>query len=1272
MYLEPRACSQNEIVKACMIHYHTKACRKYGSAIACRFRFPKFPIWKTILTRSDVDEDDLEKRRERLERHKVVLNLVLEVLENTELIESIMAEYDKENESIPEYRKNRKERILKILKCADIDPEDYITALKENSRKGINVILARDIDELHVNNYNPEWLEAWDGNIDIQPCSDFFAVITYITEYFTKDESGTSKFLAEASKQIQALPIKDQRRCIKNVFLTHRQMGLSEAFMKIFPDIKLKDSNISSVFVPLGKKEDISRYLLRADPELDYYDKELFEIDGREGLYYEKPNWVDKYLRRDMSDWDELCLPQYIKMFDPTNKKEAEIDEAHAEETTDGRENHDGIEDADDEIHADEGDALTSTKFDKDKVKYGQEVKFHYLIKETGEMGKPLPNLMKLENAYPGEPKFLRKRRHPKSLRFYKVKQDLNPIRFFLHELMMYKSFGPEEYERWHDDDKCIEDYEKYKDIIQNVKRVIMEWMEDVEEARYFVEEAMKNDIDVEIDETGEAMDPEKHKEDLECEIEGTEEDEQYRHLDPEGLKDLDFPAAGNWYRKLELLDTHVLEKQTCMLDVWQRKVVDNGLRFVRGLKKFSNGFDSLPMPENLVVIGGAGSGKSTVIECLTQWTHRILAKAGDDPNSPYILKAATTGAASTLIEGSTVHSSLGFDFSAKHSSLNDKKREQKREQLKNLKILIIDEFSMMKADILYRIHLRLREITQKNEDFGGVNVYLLGDPAQLKPVLGGYIFAAPNCPDYKLAYGDGTGSLWRSFKVINLEENHRQGKDKDYADMLNRIRMGRHTRTDIEILKTRVRPIGHQDLKGGLFISAKVKPVATYNEKAINKLPGKLYVSKATHIQAMSKSYKPKVDKISGRVGDTQYVDELNLKIGARVMLIFNIDVSDLLCNGAVGTVLGIEENMNGNISAVIVMFDNPAAGKESRGRNPMMTKKYPNGTVIKKKEQEYSLARNQGLISSTAKLIQYPIVLAWAVTVHKFQGQTVKSPQKVVIDLRSVFEAAQAYVMASRVQELEQLYILEELPENKIYASHAALDEIERLIGVSMNKNPTDWERENDGSKTKVSFLNCRSIKNKFQNIKADRSMLKSDVIILTETWLEEGSNVNEYHLQDFDTNFCSRGRGRGIASYYKTKFNHAVNINGAGFSISKVESNVLDIIGIYRSQEGNVMELISQLETLIDPSKTSVIGGDLNICALAQPNNFVTTCLKEIGFEQIVTRATHIEGGLIDHVYIAQGENVKFAWVLEDFPKYYSDHDGLCLTLWEVQAE
>ena len=263
-----------------------------------------------------------------------------------------------------------------------------------------------------------------------------------------------------------------------------------------------------------------------------------------------------------------------------------------------------------------------------------------------------------------------------------------------------------------------------------------------------------------------------------------------------------------------------------------------------------------------------------------------------------------------------------------------------------------------------------------------------------LKPVRGSYIFAAPNCPDYKLAYGDGTDSLWKSFSVINLEENHRQGKDRIYADMLNRIRVGKQTQEDIEILRSRVRPKDHQDLKGAVFISAKVAPVAKFNEIALAKTPGKLYISKATHIQAMSKSYKPRIDKKSGRVGDTHYVDELKLKVGARVMLIYNIDVSDLLTNGTVGTVLGVIEGNDGVVTAVIVRFDNPEAGKQARSRNPLMAKKYPEGTVVKKMETEYSLARHQGLISTTAKLIQFPLVLAWAVTAHKFQGQNIKSP--------------------------------------------------------------------------------------------------------------------------------------------------------------------------------------------------------------------------------------------------------------------------------------
>ena len=122
------------------------------------------------------------------------------------------------------------------------------------------------------------------------------------------------------------------------------------------------------------------------------------------------------------------------------------------------------------------------------------------------------------------------------------------------------------------------------------------------------------------------------------------------------------------------------------------------------------------------------------------------------------------------------------------------------------MKLLIVDEFSMLKSDQLYQVDLRLRELKQSNRQFGGVAVLLFGDPAQLRPVKGRFVFDKPVCADYHLVYGDGTESLWRSFDVIHLTENHRQGNDKTYADLLNRVRVGEHTGEDLELLKTRVR----------------------------------------------------------------------------------------------------------------------------------------------------------------------------------------------------------------------------------------------------------------------------------------------------------------------------------------------------------------------------------------------------------------------------------------------------------------------------------
>ena len=150
-------------------------------------------------------------------------------------------------------------RILKVLEKAGVSANVYLAAVREQTEKGVNVSLARDIDEVFINNFNPEWLRAWNANLDIQVCFDFFAVITYITEYFTKDESGTSGFLKIAAKKCSEMGDMDIKRCHNNIFLTHRQAVICKALMKILPEMKV---SIGTDFLVLGKREEMCRFLV--------------------------------------------------------------------------------------------------------------------------------------------------------------------------------------------------------------------------------------------------------------------------------------------------------------------------------------------------------------------------------------------------------------------------------------------------------------------------------------------------------------------------------------------------------------------------------------------------------------------------------------------------------------------------------------------------------------------------------------------------------------------------------------------------------------------------------------------------------------------------------------------------------------------------------------------------------------------------------------------------------------------------------------------------
>jgi hypothetical protein len=258
-------------------HKHTRTCHKYDAT--CRFHKPTFPMKKTTLFRNELNSE-IELKESQDKRNPGILTKVKELLDDRETIEKIMKKYNKKEESEEEYRRNRAKRIDELLEIAGTTYDEYIEEIKHSIKKGHTILLERDIDEGYINAFNPEWLEAWGGNIDLQPCFDYFAVITYITDYLTKDDSGVTAILREVMKRTEQDETKERMQMLINTFLTHRQMGQAEAYCKLIPSLNMKYSTVKTVFVPTDQQELRSRFLKNVDEKETTHDKIAFSVDG--------------------------------------------------------------------------------------------------------------------------------------------------------------------------------------------------------------------------------------------------------------------------------------------------------------------------------------------------------------------------------------------------------------------------------------------------------------------------------------------------------------------------------------------------------------------------------------------------------------------------------------------------------------------------------------------------------------------------------------------------------------------------------------------------------------------------------------------------------------------------------------------------------------------------------------------------------------------------------------------------------------------------------
>ena len=227
--------------------------------------------------------------------------------------------------------------------------------------------------------------------------------------------------LLDALKASQCDGLQEKMKLLMNTYISARQMGEVEALYKIFPDFHLKDSNVTTVFVPVSKKKDRSKFLLKVDNSMNYNGQEKIVIEGREGFYVEHYDSISKYERREKG-LENLSFSQFSKMY-TSSWNYVENNQTRGDVY---------FEDNDTNEYESKFDFVMQCENDSSDLE-------HELCKM--KKGKRFPNYIKLKSVYPGEAPFMKKRVNPVVLGLHKIKQNTQPREYFYAKLLLYKPF---------------------------------------------------------------------------------------------------------------------------------------------------------------------------------------------------------------------------------------------------------------------------------------------------------------------------------------------------------------------------------------------------------------------------------------------------------------------------------------------------------------------------------------------------------------------------------------------------------------------------------------------------------------------------------------------------------------------------------------------------------------------------------------------------------------------------------------------------------------
>lgn len=465
--------------------------------------------------------------------------------------------------------------------------------------------------------------------------------------------------------------------------------------------------------------------------------------------------------------------------------------------------------------------------------------------------------------------------------------------------------------------------------------------------------------------------------------------------------------------------------------------------------EKFKEALDAMEKTfDNVFITGRAGTGKSTLLDYFRNETKKE------------IVVLAPTGVAALNVKGKTIHSFFGFRPDITSQKVTNLNLIDAENIYKKLDAIVIDEISMVRADLLDCVDKFLR-LNGKNKKapFGGIQMIFIGDLYQLPPVVMGRekdIFKNEYASEYFF-----DAKVFENFqmKFIELEKIYRQ-KDEEFIGLLNAIRNNSISEGELENINQRHNP-DFECAADDFYIYLTPTNAASQeiNEKKLRELEGKLY-----HYEGM----------VGGNF-DEKYLPtdvNLNLKVGAQVMMLNN-DARRRWVNGTIGKIVKIKKDKDLEMDIISVEF---ADGK--------VEEVVPYTWEI----YDFYFDKKKGHVESESvgSFTQYPMKLAWSVTIHKSQGKTF---DKVVLDIgKGTFAHGQMYVALSRCTTLEGIVLKKKILKRHIWMDYRVVKFVTGFqYGISEKamslENKIDMIKKaiSEKKKLEITYLKANDIKSK-----------------------------------------------------------------------------------------------------------------------------------------------------------------------------------------------